>query len=193
MRIFLAGASGVIGVRLVPLFVEAGHDVAAMTRSPEKVDALAGLGATPVVCDAFDVLGVRRAVIDFGADAIVNELTALPDDPAELAGGTALNARIRREGGANLLAAAHALGGIRYIAQSVAWELAGDGGAAVVELERATLAAGGVVLRYGRFYGPGTYWEAELPPMPRVHIDEAARQTVPALDAVSGVILIAEE
>jgi uncharacterized protein YbjT (DUF2867 family) len=193
MRIFLAGASGVIGVRLVPLFVEAGHDVAAMTRSPEKVDALAGLGATPVVCDAFDVLGVRRAVIDFGADAIVNELTALPDDPAELAGGTALNARIRREGGANLLAAAHALGAIRYVAQSVAWELAGDGGAAVAELERATLAAGGVVLRYGQFYGPGTYWEAELPPMPRVHIDEAARQTVPALDAVSGVILIAEE
>ena len=193
MRIFLAGASGVIGVRLVPLFVEAGHDVAAMTRSPEKVDALAGLGATPVVCDAFDALGVRRAVIDFGADAIVNELTDLPDDPAELAGGTALNARIRREGGGNLLAAAHALGGIRTIAQSVAWELAGDGGAAVVELEHATLAAGGVVLRYGRFYGPGTYWEAELPPMPRVHIDEAARQTVPALDAVSGVILIAEE
>ena len=193
MRIFLAGASGVIGVRLVPLFVEAGHDVAAMTRSPEKADALAGLGATPVVCDAFDASGVRRAVIDFGADAIVNELTDLPDDPAALAGGTALNARIRREGGQNLLAAAHALGGIRYVAQSVAWELAGDGGTAVAELERATLAAGGVVLRYGQFYGPGTYWETELPPVPRVHIDEAARQTVPALDAVSGVILIAEE
>jgi NAD(P)-dependent dehydrogenase (short-subunit alcohol dehydrogenase family) len=193
MRIFLAGASGVIGVRLVPLFVEAGHDVAAMTRSPEKADALAGLGATPVVCDAFDASGVRRAVVDFGADAIVNELTDLPDDPAELAGGTAMNTRIRREGGENLLAAAHALGGIRYIAQSVAWELAGDGGTAVAELERATLAAGGVVLRYGQFYGPGTYWETELPPVPRVHIDEAARQTVPALDAVSGVILIAEE
>ncbi|MGH3628418.1 MAG: NAD-dependent epimerase/dehydratase family protein [Sciscionella sp.] len=193
MRIFLAGASGVIGVRLVPLFVEAGHDVAAMTRSPETVGTLEELGATPVVCDVFDASGVRRAVIDFGADAIVNELTDLPDDPAELARGTAMNARIRREGGGNLLAAAHALGGIRYITQSVAWELPGDGGAAVADLERATLAAGGVVLRYGQFYGPGTYWETELPPVPRVHIDEAARQTVPALDAVSGVILIAEE
>jgi len=193
MRIFLAGASGVIGVRLVPLFVEAGHEVAGMTRSPEKADALHELGATPVVCDAFDASAVRRAVIDFGADAIVNELTDLPDDPAELARGTELNSLIRREGGGNLRAAAHALGGIRYVAQSVAWELTGDGGAAVAELESATLAAGGVVLRYGQFYGPGTYWETELPPVPRVHIDEAARQTVPALDAVSGVILIAEE
>jgi len=193
MRIFLAGASGVLGVRLVPLFVEAGHEVAAMTRSPEKADALQQLGATPVVCDVFDASAVRRAVIGFGADAIVNELTDLPDDRAELARGTGLNARIRREGNGNLLAAARALGGIRYVAQSVAWELTGDGGAAVSELESTTLAAGGVVLRYGQFYGPGTYWEDELPPMPRVQIDEAARQTVPALDAVSGVILIAEE
>jgi len=75
MRVFVAGASGVIGVRLVPLLVAAGHEVAGLTRSPEKVEALRRLGALPVVCDVFDRKALRAAVGDFGPDVIVSELT----------------------------------------------------------------------------------------------------------------------
>src|SRR5579871_5786423 len=75
MRIFLAGATGVLGVRLVPLLVEAGHQVAGMTRSAHKVEQLRTLGATPVVCDAFDREGVQRAVRDFRTECVLNELT----------------------------------------------------------------------------------------------------------------------
>ena len=72
------------------------------------------------------------------------------------------------------------------------WELGGDAGDAVHEHERAVLGAGGVVLRYGQFFGPGTYFEDEAPPPPRIHVDEAARRTVPALEAAPGVILVTE-
>lgn len=79
------------------------------------------------------------------------------------------------------------------MAQSVAWELGGDAGAAVQEHERAVLDSGGVVLRYGQFYGPGTYFEDEAPSPPLIHVDEAARRTVPALDAPPGLILVTED
>lgn len=98
------------------------------------------------------------------------------------------NARMRREGTRNLLAAAEAAGASHFVAQSIAWQVPGDAGAAVAELERLVLAANGVVLRYGRLYGPGTYYEHEKPEPPRVHVDEAARRTVPALDATAGVV-----
>jgi uncharacterized protein YbjT (DUF2867 family) len=192
MRVFLAGASGVIGVRLVPLLVEAGHDVAAMTRSPGKVDALRRLGATPVLCDVYAADELRNAVLSFRPDAVMHQLTDLPDDEGELAERGSANARMRREGTANLLGAARAVGVSRFLAQSVAWSLHDDSGAAVQELERGTLGVGGVVLRYGRFYGPGTY-HADPPPPPRIHIDEAARRTVEALDAPSGIVEILEE
>jgi hypothetical protein len=81
----------------------------------------------------------------------------------------------------------------RFLAQSVAWRLPGDGGAAVEELERSVLEADGVVLRYGRFYGPGTFYEQAPPPPPRVHIDDAARRTVEALAAPSNVLEIVED
>ena len=74
-----------------------------------------------------------------------------------------------------------------------AWQLPGDAGAAVSELERLVLGANGVVLRYGRLYGPGTYYEGEKPKPPRVHVDEAARRTVPALDAASGVVEVTDD
>jgi nucleoside-diphosphate-sugar epimerase len=160
MRIFLAGASGVIGTRLIPLLVAADHEVAGMTRSPEKATAIAALGATPVVCDVFDADALAAAVVDFHPDAILHELTDLPDDPSRIAEFGPLNARIRREGTENLLAAAKAAGTTRFLAQSVAWDLPGDGGLATVDLEDAVLEAGGVVLRYGQFYGPDTYHEA---------------------------------
>jgi len=189
MRIFVAGATGVIGVPLVRLLVSAGHEVAGMTRTPAKAALLRSLGAEPFICDVYDAEAVRRAVAAFEPDVVVNELTDLPDDVTLIRSD--VNARIRSEGNRNLLAAA---AGAQYVAQSVAWELDEVGGAAVAELERSTLEAGGTVLRYGRFYGSGTYSDGtgQLPPHPRVHVDEAARRTVEALDAPSGVLIVAE-
>jgi hypothetical protein len=92
---------------------------------------------------------------------------------------------MRRQGTWNLLAAATATGA-HFLAQSIAWQLPADASAAVRQLERLVLGANGVVLRYGRIYGPGTYYENEKPKPPRVHVNEAARRTVPALDAASG-------
>jgi nucleoside-diphosphate-sugar epimerase len=189
MRVFVAGASGVIGVRLVPLLVAAGHVVAGMSRSPQKTETLRALGAEPVVCDAFEAEALRAVVVGFRPEAVVDELTDLPDTPAAI---NDRNARMRRLGTRNLLAAARAAGASRFIAQSVAWQLPGDAGAAVSELERLVLAAGGVVLRYGRLYGPGTYYESETPAPPRVHVDEAARRTVVALDAASGIVEVSD-
>jgi uncharacterized protein YbjT (DUF2867 family) len=190
MRVFVAGASGVIGVRLVPLLVAAGHEVAGMTRTPGKLDRLRELGSEPVLCDVYDAVALRDAVVRFRPEAVVNELTDLPDQAAAV---NEANARMRREGMRNLLAAAEAAQAPRFLAQSVAWQATGDTGAAVAELERLTLAADGVVLRYGRLYGPGTYYVGEKPEPPRIHVDEAARRTVPALDAPSGVVQVVED
>jgi len=82
MRIFLAGASGVIGIRLLPPLVSAGHQVTGMTRSPQKVPALEALGAEPVFCDVYDAEALRTAVIEFRPDTVVHQLTDLPDDAA---------------------------------------------------------------------------------------------------------------
>ena len=192
MRVFVAGASGVIGVRLVPLLVAAGHEVAGLTRSPEKVETLRRLGAFPVVRDVFDRKALRAAVGDFGPDVIVSELTDLPDDRTQLQKYRSANDRMRREGTRNLLAAAAAATTPRFLAQSIAWQLSGERGAAVREFERMVLEAGGVVLRYGRFYGPGTFYESELPESPRVRVDEAAKTTADLLEAESGVTTIAD-
>jgi nucleoside-diphosphate-sugar epimerase len=189
LRVFVAGASGVIGVRLVPRLVAAGHDVAGMTRTPGKLELLRGLGAEPVLCDVFAAAELRDAVVAFQAEAVINELTDLPDREAAT---NEANARMRREGTRNLLAAAEAAEASRFISQSVAWRLPGDAGAAVSELERLVLAAQGVVVRYGRLYGPGTYYEHEKPDPPRVHVDEAARRTVPALDSASGIVEVTD-
>jgi nucleoside-diphosphate-sugar epimerase len=191
MRIFLAGATGVIGTRLVTLLVAAGHEVAGTTRSPEKCTPLRGSGAAAVVCDVYDADALREAVVRFSPDLVLHELTDLPDD-ADRIGDGAANARIRREGTRNLVAAARAAGASRFVAQSVAWELEGEGEAAKAELERAVLDAGGVVLRYGRFHGPGTYYPEALPPLPRIDVEEAARRTVELLGAPSGVYEVVE-
>lgn len=185
---FIAGATGVIGVRLVPLLVADGHDVTGMTRSPEKADTLRALGAEPAVCDVYDARALRDAVVGSCAQAIVHLLTDLPDDETKIAKFTEANARIRREGTDNLLAAAEAAGASRFVAESVAWQLPGEAGEAVAELEHKVLEAGGVVLRYGQLYGPGTYHEHDLPEHPRIHVDEAARRTSLALDEPSGVV-----
>ncbi|HEX6533892.1 MAG TPA: NAD-dependent epimerase/dehydratase family protein [Gemmatimonadaceae bacterium] len=192
-RIFVAGATGVIGVRLVPLLVAAGHTVAGMTRTPGKASSLRALGAEPVVCDVYDAGALSEAVAAFAPDTIIHQLTDLPDDVRLLPERRSANARIRREGTHNLLAAARAASARRFLAQSVAWPMTGDGGDAVREHESAVLQAGGVVLRYGQFYGPGTYHDGALPPAPRIHVDDAARRTLEALGAPSGIVTIVEE
>lgn len=193
MRIFLAGASGVMGVRLVPLLVADGHRVAGMTRSPHKAETLLGLGAEAVVCDVYDEQALIRAVSAFQPEPVMHQLTDLPDQADRLPEFGDRNNRIRTEGTRNLLAAAKQSGATRFVAQSIAWTPPA-GGEAVAEHERRVLEAGGVVVRYGTFYGPGTYSGVDRrPPPPRVHVDEAARRTVALLNAPSGVVVVAED
>jgi nucleoside-diphosphate-sugar epimerase len=192
MRIFLAGASGVIGVRLLPLLANSGHAVAGMTRSPGKASELEALGAEAVVCDVYDAQALRAAVVQFEPDAVMHQLTDLPDDASKIPEFGERNDRIRREGTENLLAAAAAAKVERFYAQSIAWELPGERGAANRAFERTVLDAGGVVIRYGQLYGPGTYYETGPPPPPRIEVDEAARRTMPVLDSNSGVVELVE-
>lgn len=187
MRVFIAGATGVIGIRLVPLLLEDGHAVIGMTRSPEKAAELRALGATPAVCDVFDAEALLATVRDQAPDAVVHQLTDLPDRLEQLDAYSERNDRIRVEGTRNLVAAARAAGARHVVAQSIAWRPPGREHV-VEEHERLVLEIGGVVVRYGRLYGPGTYYEGELPPDPRIHVDAAARETVPLLTAPAGVV-----
>ncbi|WP_326565790.1 NAD-dependent epimerase/dehydratase family protein [Amycolatopsis rhabdoformis] len=191
MKVFLAGATGVLGQRLIPRLIEAGHEVGAMTRSGAKVQSLVDLGAVAILCDVFDRDGLVKAVSDFKPDVVLNELTDLPDDFSKIGEHADRNARIRTEGNHNLIEAARAAGATKILAQSVAWPLDGPDGLAVKDLEESVLAEGGVVLSYGQFYGPGTYNET-APAEPRVHLDRAAELTVAALDAPSGVVTIVD-
>ncbi|WP_328399800.1 NAD-dependent epimerase/dehydratase family protein [Nocardia sp. NBC_00403] len=192
MRIFLAGATGVIGVRLLPLLIAAGHEVAGMTRSPSKAGQVRAAGARPVVCDVYDLAALTAAVVEFRPDLVMHQLTDLPDDAALLPELAGANARIRTEGTRNLLAAARAAGAERFLAQSIAWEPPAGRGEVIRDHEAAVLAAGGVVVEYGQFYGPGTYYETEPPAEPRVHIDTAAARTVELLEADSGLVIVAD-
>ena len=123
MRIFLAGASGVIGQRLISRLVQARYVVGGMTRSPSKTDLLRHLGAEPILCDVFDKEALIKAVGDFKPDVVLNELTDLPDDAAQISELADLNARIRTEGTRNLIEAARRSGSPKILAQSVAWQL----------------------------------------------------------------------
>ncbi|WP_069167796.1 NAD-dependent epimerase/dehydratase family protein [Nocardia altamirensis] len=192
MRIFLAGATGVIGTRLVPLLVAAGHEVAGMTRSAAKTEQVRAAGAEPVICDVYDQDALTAAVVGYGPDLVMHQLTDLPDDAALIPELAAANSRIRSEGTRNLIAAARAAGAKRFLAQSIAWEPVGGRSRVINDHEAAVLDIDGVVVKYGQFYGPGTYYETELPSHPRVHVDSAAAQTVPLLDAPSGVVIVAD-
>ena len=187
MRVFVAGATGAIGRPLVRLLLERGHEVSGLTRDPAKAPTL----PNPVVCDVYDAERLQAAVRAFAPELVLHQLTDLPDELDRLEEALAGNARIRTEGHRNLLAAA---AGAKLLAQSVAFPVSGAAGEAVEELERTTLAVGGVVLRYGIFYGPGTYSEGSgrLPAPPRVHVETAALRTVEALDAPSGIIEVVD-
>ena len=182
MRVFLAGGTGVIGRRLLPRLLEAGHDVTAMTRREDRAAALREAGAVPAVADVFDAEGLRAAVERAAPEVVVHELTDLPPtlDTRKIEEQMAGNDRIRTEGTRNLVTAARAAGARRIVAQSIAFAYAptGDGLKreedplwydapwpwkrsidALHELEDAvtkTQGIEGMVLRYGFFYGPGS-------------------------------------
>jgi nucleoside-diphosphate-sugar epimerase len=182
MRVFLAGATGAIGRRLLPLLVAEGHRVTGLTSSPARAEQLSAAGAEPAVADALDRDALSRAVETARPEVVIHELTSIPPriNPRRLHRDFVLNDRLRTEGTANLVAAARANGGARVIAQSIAFSYApGPRGTvhgeedplisgeqapsayrrsagAVRELERLVRDADGVVLRYGYFYGPGT-------------------------------------
>ncbi|MDA8072919.1 MAG: NAD(P)H-binding protein [Actinomycetota bacterium] len=195
MRVFLAGATGVIGTRLLALLHGAGHEVAGMTRSPGKASAIAALGAHPVVCDVFDAVALVDAVVGVvgvAPDLVMHQLTDLPDNLDEIADYASRNNRIHTEGTRNLLAAGAAAGTRRFLAQSIAWTPPGSGHA-VAEHERLILDAGGVVVRYGQLYGPGTYYPDDLPVPPRIHVEGAARRTLALLDASSEIVVLTDD
>ncbi|HZT03956.1 MAG TPA: NAD(P)-dependent oxidoreductase [Steroidobacteraceae bacterium] len=217
MRIFLAGATGAIGRRLAPLLVAAGHEVIGTTRSPGKVDALRKAGLEPLVIDVFDAAALSRAVSAASPEIVVQQLTDLPPglDPSRMAAATYRNARVRKEGTRNLVAAALEAGVRRFIAQSIAWVYApgvephteddpldvhAEGGRAVsvdgvATLERLTLSSPpllGAVLRYGHLYGPGT-GVSSVSESPSLHVDAAASAALLLVEKErSGIYNIAE-
>lgn len=216
MRVFLAGAGGVIGRRLTPLLVKMGHQVAGTTRSADKAEAIRAMGAEPVVVDVFDADALKEAVAAAQPDAVIHQLTDLAFAPGtpQYAEGLKRNARIRVEGTPNLVAAAKAAGVRRMIAQSIAFIYAPGPGArvetdpmapaegamastipAVKALEDAVLSMPeGIVLRYGYFYGPGT-WAPDGPgKRPCVHVDAAAQVCAAALTrGAPGLYNVAED
>jgi nucleoside-diphosphate-sugar epimerase len=223
MKVFLAGATGALGKRLIPQLIARGHSVVGTTRSEAKGALLWDLGAKPVVVDALDRDAVVAAVAAERPDAIVHQLTALTGvDFRRFEKSFELTDRLRTEGTDNLLAAAKAAGVERFVAQSYAgWPYARTGGLvkseqepldpqpaaqtrrtldAIRHLETAVTDAGGIALRYGGFYGPGTGLEPDGDQLEAVrkrkfpllgegrgiwsfvHIDDAAAATAAALE-----------
>jgi nucleoside-diphosphate-sugar epimerase len=198
MKVFVAGATGALGQRLVPQLVARGHEVIGMTQTPAKQDLLRVLGARPVVADALDADAVAHAVAEAEPQVIVHQLTALKGiDFRHIDRSFALTNRLRTEGTDHLLAAGRAIGVQRVVAQSYAgWPFARTDGAvkseedaldpdppdalratldAIRHVERAVTAIDwgeGVVLRYGGFYGPGTNLSSD----PRAEMAEVVRK-----------------
>jgi nucleoside-diphosphate-sugar epimerase len=224
VKVFVAGASGVIGRPLVRQLVSAGHEVVGATSKPENAGRLEAAGAMPVVCDALDAAAVRSAIGNAAPEMVINQLTRLPREynPRKINYGP--TNRARAEGGHNLIEAARAAGVRRFITQGIAFIYAPEGEmvkneqarpwteapepfqggvAAMLEHEREAMQTPGlegVVLRYGQFYGPGTYYAADgnIADQVRrrrfpivgpgeamfsfIHIDDAASATVASLE-----------
>src|SRR5215470_17893253 len=186
MKIFVAGGTGAIGRPLIAELLAKGHALVALTRSPEKTQALVEKGIEPAIADVFDADAIKAVVSRAGPEIVIEQLTALPRTYTResMNAAAALNNRIRLAGGANVLAAAQAAGVRRYLRQSVAFyaipgpgladedtPLAFDaspavaaGAREVTELEHRLLGnpnIEGIVLRYGFFYGPGTWFNPD--------------------------------
>lgn len=207
MRVFVAGASGVIGGPLVRRLVAAGHEVTGMSRREAGAAGIRAAGAEAVVCDVFDTAALATAVAAARPETVVHELTSLPPELDIRAKGVYdANNRIRDQGTANLVAAARAAGARRLVAQSIAFiyepsagwvkseddppmsSLAGEFGSSVratLSLERQVLGAqdiDGLVLRYGFFYGPGTSYAPD-----GYQASEVRRRRFPIVGAGDGV------
>ncbi|HVZ99490.1 MAG TPA: NAD(P)-dependent oxidoreductase, partial [Caulobacterales bacterium] len=235
MKVFVAGATGAIGLPLVRALRDLGHDVTGMTRTEHGARALQSLGAQASQTDAFDTAAVRAAIEMAAPDIVIDQLTSLPANPAGLLEAIPGDTRLHREGGASLLSAARAFGVHRYILQSKGFYLDAPAGQLADEhaklrydapgtigestrilgaYEDRVLAAAppeGVVLRYGFFYGPGTwYWpDGGIAEQARrgeslivgegnavwsfVHIDDAVAATVAALAAEPGIYNIVDD
>jgi nucleoside-diphosphate-sugar epimerase len=216
-RVFLAGATGAIGRRMLPLLREAGYEVTGTTRVASKAEELRAAGITPAIVDVFDAAALGSAMLSARPDVVVHQLTDLPQGlkPELMAEGLIRNARVRIEGTRNLVEAALRAGARRFIAQSIAfvyapgrephdegdplnspaeepWRSTMEG---VVALERLTTSSAGfdgLVLRYGMLYGPGTGFEAVG--KPAVHVDAAAQAAMLAMvRGAPGIYNIAED
>jgi nucleoside-diphosphate-sugar epimerase len=211
MKVFVAGATGALGSKLVPRLVAGGHDVVGMTRSERKAGMIQQMGATPAIADGLDAEAVGRAVGEAEPEVIVHELTALSGslDLRKFEQSFALTNRLRTEGTDHLLAAARAVGAKRFIAQSyAAWTYERTGGPVKTEddpldpdpvpatrttldairyLEAAVTGAEwveGLVLRYGGFYGPGT--SMSLNPEGE-HVEMIRKRKFPLVGESSGI------
>ena len=196
MRIFVAGASGAIGQPLVAELVRRGHEVTGMTRPEAGARHLADMGAAVAHVSAFDAAAVEQALRDARAEVVIDELTSLPKDPSEMAAAAPGDRKLRIEGGGNLHRAATACGVRRYIQQASGFFLEPGSGLAdesaglavnasprvaanaraYAELEARVLNAGemeGVALRYGFFYGPGTWYHPD-----GANADQVRRQAI---------------
>lgn len=236
MKVFIAGGTGAIGRPLVSKLLEGGHSVIALTRSSEKAQILAKQCIEPAIADVFDPDAVKEIICRSKPDVVIEQLTALPKTYTResMDAAAPFNRRLRLEGGANVLAGAQAAGVGRYLRQSIAfWATPGSGLAdeetalaldaspavaadvrVVTELEHKLLAVPsieGIILRYGFFYGTGTWFAPDGDAAVQVrrgqfpvvgngqgvwswlHIDDAAMATIAAAErGKAGIYLIAD-
>ena len=235
MKIFVAGATGAVGLPLVRALRTLGHQVSGMTRAGSGADRLRELGVTISVADALDPNAVHDAVEAAAPDVVIDQLTWLPANPADIIKSLPNDTRLRREGGANLLSAARAAGVRRYIIQSRGFYLdvphgqladetarlrqdapeeVGKSARATGEYEEQVLTTpslDGIVLRYGFFYGPGTWYRPDgaIADQARkreltiigegnavwsfIHIDDAVAATVASLTAEPGTYNVVDD
>lgn len=235
MNIFIAGATGAVGLPLVRALRTHGHQVTGMTRPGPGIDRLRELGAEASIADAFNAAEVREAIEAAEPDVVIDQLTWLPANPADIIKAMPNDTRLHREGGSNLLAAAEALGVGRFIMQSRGFYLdapagtladesarlrrdapgeIGDSARAFDDYESRVLGSptlAGTVLRYGFFYGPGTWYRPDgaIADQVRnreariigagnavwsfVHIDDAVAATVASLTAEPGAYNVVDD
>jgi nucleoside-diphosphate-sugar epimerase len=235
MKIFVAGATGAVGLPLVRALCTLGHQVIGMTRAGPGVDRLRELGASPSTADALDPKAVRDAIEAAAPDVVIDQLTWLPANPADIIKSMPNDTRLHREGGGNLFAAAKEFGVKRYVLQSRGFYL--NASAGNLADERAKLrydapgeigdstrvigayedrvlalpALDGVVLRYGFFYGPGTWYRPDGAVAEQVrkheaaiigegnavwsfvHIDDAIAATIASLTAEPGIYNVVDD
>lgn len=205
MKIFVAGASGAIGQPLIAALVRHGHTVTGMSRNEAGAQKLVDMGVTVAIVNAFDGAAVEQALRRSQAEVVIDQLTALPKDPAGYAAAFPGDRKLRLEGGGNLHRAAQAAGVCRYIQQASGFFLKADAGLAdesarlatdasagvaasaqmYAEVEARLLNSGkmeGIALRYGFFYGPNTWYCPE-----GAAADQVRRREMPVVGQGEGV------